>query len=166
MTTAPHQSQLARTPEAASSRRAAPEVRVEWAIAPEALHAARPDLDIRRDAHRCALVWTIGSGGDARATLEIDGSPLAFSLAPAPLGADVSHHAPTETVAITVPGLLELVIDAAALDGTLCSEDSPQGRMPARSAVLYARTTLLGALGLPGGSYRLAIGARAPDSAS
>lgn len=139
---------------------------MEWAIAPEALRAARPDLDIRQDAHRCALVWTIGAGGDAKASLEIDGSPLAFSLAPASLGADVLHHGATETIAITVPGLLELVIDATALDGSLRLGDSPEGRAPARSTVLYARTTLLSALGLPGGSYRLAIGTRAPKSVS
>lgn len=140
MTTAPHPFQFANTPATAAAREApnSPEIRVAWTIASEALRAARPDLAIREDIRVCSLVWTIGPGGDAEASLEFDGSPFTFPLVPSGLGADTSHHEPTSTIAVTVPGMLELVIDARS------------------GKCLYARTTLLSALGIPGGAYRTA----------
>lgn len=119
---------------------------VAWTLAPSALRAARPDLHLPAQAAALTLVWTIRAGAsDALAPMEhladvslmLEGAPLPFKLASEGLLAEIEHDAERSVTHIRVPGLLEATIDA------------PTGR------TLYAHTTLLSALQLPGGTYRL-----------
>ncbi|MBX3359875.1 MAG: hypothetical protein KF912_12490 [Phycisphaeraceae bacterium] len=121
-------------------------VRVAWTIAPEAMRAARPDLAAIADARSVMLVWSIsGVGeqtGEATVMLEADGRDIGFALAPAGLVADVRRDEASGTIGVRIAGLLDLVLDASSLEP------------------LYARTSLLGVLGLRGGSYRVARASR------
>lgn len=123
----------------------APAIRVAWTVSVEALRAARPDLTIDPRARDATLTWTIAPGGDATAALEVDAMPINFPLVPAALGADATIDAPTRTLQVRVPGLLDLVLD----------HDPASDAAGINPAILYARTSLLAAIGLPGGSYRL-----------
>lgn len=146
MTTAPGHPILSNaTQDVARPGLAASTIRVEWVIAIDALRAARPDLAIAASGREATLAWTITPGGEATATLEVDGAPIDFTLVPAGLGADVTIDEPTRTRHIRVPGLLELVFDRPSDD----RDATDAGRL------LYARSTLPSAIGLPGGSYRL-----------
>lgn len=155
MTTAPGHSVLPHTTQNAAPvahtgpRPFTSAIRVEWVIAIEALRAARPDLtyspSIGPHARAALLTWTISPGGEANATIDVDGEPLDFTLVPPGLGADVTVDETTRTLHIRVPGLLELVLDRSSDE----HDATGAGRL------LYARSSLLSAIGLPGGSYRL-----------
>lgn len=132
------------TPHSASRPVAAPSIRIAWTVAIEALRAARPDLTIDPRARDATLTWTIAQGGEATATLEVDAAPINFPLVPVGLGADATIDEPTRTLHVRVPGLLDLVLD-----------HDPASAAGVNPAILYARTSLLAAIGLPGGSYRL-----------
>ncbi|MBX3318222.1 MAG: hypothetical protein KF902_15310 [Phycisphaeraceae bacterium] len=116
--------------------------RVAWTISLEAMRGARPDLAAIADARTVMLVWTISGVGDetcaASVMLEADGHDIGFALAPAGLVAGVRRDEASGTIGVRVAGLLDLVLDASSLEP------------------LYARTSLLGVLGLRGGTYRVA----------
>lgn len=131
---------------AASRETARTQHAITWTLAPSALRAARPDLGLPAQASALSLVWTVRAGEShafapkdhsADVTLMLDGKPLPFKLAPDELLAEIEHDAERSVTHIRVAGLLEATLDA------------PTGR------TLYAHTTLLAALQLPGGTYRL-----------
>lgn len=116
--------------------------RLAWTIAPDAMRAARPDLPALADAREVTLVWVISVAGEetgaSSVMLEADGRDIGFALAPAGLVADVRRDGASGTIGVRVAGLLEAVLDASSL------------------RPLYARTSLLGVLGVRGGTYRVA----------
>ncbi len=140
-----HPALLHATPYCAPRPVAAPSIRIAWTVAIEALKAARPDLAIDPRASAATITWIIAPGGEATATLEVDAAPINFPLVPVGLGADATIDEPTRTLHVRVPGLLDLVLD----------HDPASTAAGVNPAILYARTSLLAAIGLPGGSYRL-----------